>query len=278
MTDALFARLRHPVHGPLLVTAVAWVLMSAHWAPMVVPGILLVAFCLARPDGASTPLLWWVGTALWLTVEVFRQAHLEDHVMLFTAWLAAVAVSLHGPRDSFGTRAALQARLLVGIAFAAAVGWKLWFGTFVNGLSLWVFTLADHRFAPLATAIGLDDDELSAQRSALSAVLEGTRGSLTLDSPASVRWALLAAGAGALLLEAAVAVSHLAPDAWPVARLRLPTLVVFGVMTYAVVPVVPFALLLSLLALVTARWDQRWLWVIPLMVLVSVARLAVFAF
>jgi hypothetical protein len=58
------------------------------------------------------------------------------------------------------------------------------------------------------------------------------------------------------------------------AALRLPALVLFGVVTYSVVPVLPFAALLATLAMVVARWRREVMWVFPVMVLVTAIRAA----
>lgn len=274
--DLLIERLRHPRSGIVLVTAVVSLLMGTHWPPMVAPGLVVLTLAVVRPQLAARPIVWWLMAGLWLAAFVLVQDRMEDHVHLFTAWLVALAVSLSTGRDeSFVDRAAAQARVLVGVTFAVAVAWKVYFGHYVSGAALWTFMIIDDRFAPLARAVGLSEADLADGRAGLRSVLDGSQSTFTLDASDTVVWRIAAAGMGTLVLEAVIALVHLAPDSSRLAALRLPSLALFGVMTYAVVPVIPFAALLGLLALVVARWRWGVMWVFPLMVIVSISRFLV---
>jgi hypothetical protein len=96
--------------------------------------------------------------------------------------------------------------------------------------------------------------------------------------PSHLIWKVAVVAVLTLLLEVSVAASHLAPNGSLLAKLRLPSIVVFGLMTYAVVPVLPFAALLATLAMVTARWRTQVMWVFPVMVLSSIVRLVTLQF
>jgi hypothetical protein len=54
--------------------------------------------------------------------------------------------------------------------------------------------------------------------------------------------------------------------------------VVFGVVTYGMVPVVPFAALLALFAMTIARWRPAALWVLPAFMIVIATRVTLLAF
>lgn len=273
--DAWLARIREPRFGIVLFSAVLSLLMAAHWPPMALPGLVVLGTAIFRPQIVVLPVVWWVMAGLWLTVVVLVQDRMEDHVPLFTVWLVALAISLADDADdAFVQRAAWHARVLVGVTFTAAVSWKLYFGDFVNGTTLWMFMIVDDRFNPLAMMVGLSDADLERDHNGLSSLLQGTLGTVTLDAPPTVIWRITAAAVFTLLVEAVIAVSHLAPDTSRLAALRLPSVVLFGVMTYAVVPVVPFAALLAVLTMIVARWRREVMWVFPVLVLVSVARLA----
>ena len=276
MIDTALARLREPRLGMVFVSGVVALLMAAHWPPMAVPAIALLGLAVVRPQIAVRPVVLWALAASWFAAILLVPERMEDHVPLFTIWLVALAVSL-GPDNGteFVSRAAWHARMLIGVTFAAAVAWKLFFGTYVNGVTLWTFMLVDKRFQPLATVVGLSDSTIEQQRVALSALLAGSRDSVPLESPTAVVWIITATAVLTLLLEATIAMSHLLPDSSRLAVLRLPSIALFGVVTYGVVPVVPFAALLSLMAVAVARWRYGAMWVMPVLMVVSVARLMV---
>jgi hypothetical protein len=120
--------------------------------------------------------------------------------------------------------------------------------------------------------VGLPDAAVDAQRAAIADLLAGTASSAALEAPRSVIPRIVVLAILTLLIEATVAVSHLAGDHRRVAALRLPSLVAFAVLTYAVVPVLLFAALLAVLAMATAQWRADVLWVFPVFVLVPLVR------
>lgn len=266
-------RLRDPRYGMAFLTAVVSLVMALHWGPMLAPGTAVLAAAIIRPDLAVRPAVWWAMAALWAVALVVEQPRMEDHVHLFAAWLVALAlVMAHRDDETLVRGASWHARMLVGVAFSAAVAWKLYFGEFVTGVTLRLFMLVDGRFAPLAGMVGLPDGTLERDRGQLANLLDGTIDTMTLAPGA--RWRLAVVAAATLVIEAVVAASHLAPDSSPLARLRLPSLALFGVTTYAMVPVLPFAALLGVLAIVVARWRHDVMWVLPALVLVAAVRVA----
>jgi hypothetical protein len=267
------ARLRQPRFGIVFLSAVLSLLVSLHWAPMAVPSLAAVVLCLARPDLAVRPVAWWALAGCWLTAMVVAPERMEDHVPLFAIWLTALALSLRRrDDDAFLSHAALQARLLIGVTFTAAVAWKLWFGTYLDGVTLWMFMVADNRFAPLARVVGLSSEDLATTRDNLSDVLDGDAVSTALQASGWTEWTIVLVAVMTLVLEAVIALSHLAPDSTHVARLRLPSIVLFGVVTYGTVPVVPFAVLLALLTMTIARWRPQAMWVLPAFMVVIATR------
>ena len=273
MIDTWMARLREPRFGVVFCTAVIAFLMSAHWTPMALPGAVVIVLAVLRPQVAVRPLVWWVMAVLWFAALILVQDRMEDHVFLFSVWLVALAICLARDDDTFLDQAAWQARVLIGVTFAAAVGWKLVFNEYVSGMTLWGFILLDHRMAPLATGLGISDTAVAQGRSALSEVMAG--GPDVYQAPSDLMWRVSVVAVLTLLLEGAIAVSHLLPGSSRLAVLRLPSIVVFGVVTYSVVPVLPFAALLGTLAIVVAGWRREVMWVLPVMVLPSVIRLVI---
>lgn len=273
MMDTWMARLREPRFGMVVITAVVALLMAAHWRPMALPGVVVVALTVLRPQIAIRPVVWWVMAGVWFAAVVLIQDRMEDHVHLFAVWLVALAIALVQDDDTFIDHAAWHARVLIGVTFTAAVAWKLYFGEYVTGTALWTFILVDGRFEPLATVVGLSDTAIEQDRESLTELLAGTVDTISLEASPSVTWPITAVAVLALVLEAVIAASHLVADSSRLAAFRLPSVVLFAVVTYAVVPVVPFAALLALLAMSAARWRRDVMWIFPVMVLVSVIRL-----
>jgi hypothetical protein len=269
-------RLRQPRFGIVLLSVVLSLLVSLHWAPMAVPSLVALVLCVARPDLGSRPATWWVLAACWGVALVIAPEHMEDHVPLFTVWLVALALSLRcSDEGDFLAAAGFQARLLIGVTFTAAVLWKLWFGTYLSGVTLWMYMVADDRFGPLAAVVGLSQEDLAFARSDLSGVLDGTVSSVTFQASGWTEWMIVLVAVMTLLIEAVIALSHLSPDATRIARLRLPSVVLFGLVTYGTVPVVPFAVLLALLAMTIAQWRPRVMWVLPAFMVVIATRVVI---
>ena len=270
MIDRFLADLREPRIGVTVLTSVVSLLMAAHWTPMMFPGLVVLALTVVAPTLAVRPVVWWVLAALWFAAVVFQQDRMEDHVYLFTVWLVALAVSLSAGAESFLDHAAWHARMLVGVTFTVAVLWKMLFQQFATGMTLWTFLVTDHRFSPLASGLGIPHAALHEGQEQLTAVLAGTTDSYQPST--DLLWRVTVVAVLTLLLEASVAVSFLSPDASRVARLRLPSIVTFGLVTYSLVPVLGFAALLATLATVVARWQRSAAWVFPVMVVAALVR------
>jgi hypothetical protein len=275
MIDRMLDHLRQPRVGIVVLTAAISVLMSAHWWPMAVPSFAFLALAVVKPATASKPLPVALLATCWFAALVIASDRMEDHVPLFAVWLVALTVSLTKEGDEFVNQAAWQARMLVGVTFTAAVAWKLFFGTYLSGVTLWSFMLIDGRFAPLAFMVGLPDESIETGREGLRELLAGSTDAVLLDAPSMAITAIVVTSILTLALEALIAASHLVPDNSRLARLRLPSVVLFAVATYAVVPVMPFAALLALLSMTTARWRRGTLWVFPVLMFVSATRLAI---
>jgi hypothetical protein len=278
MIDRFLARLHEAWFGVPFMSAVVSLVMSTHWAPMALPSLAVLVVCVVRPHVGTHPAVWALMACLWAAALFVVPERMEDHVPLFTIWLVALAICLGRGRDRFLDEAGFQARVLLGVTFTAAVVWKVVFGTYLDGVTMWTFMVADERFRPLSAAVGLTPDRIATDRSAISSLLAGEASSVPFDASGWTVAAIVLVSVGTLLLEALIAASHLAPDSSAVARLRLPSIVVFGTVTYGVVPVLPFALLLALFAMIVAGWRRNVMWVLPLFMVVIAVRTAVLAF
>jgi hypothetical protein len=112
----------------------------------------------------------------------------------------------------------------------------------------------DDRFAPIARAAGLTDDQIAANREALEplpAGAEALNGPVLTEPPMLRRVAALLTWGG-LALELLVAVSFLAPPGLPAHA----SLLAFCLLTYAIAPVAGFGWLVAVLGLATWPEDR----------------------
>jgi hypothetical protein len=263
-------RLRSPVGAVLFATALVGVIMSVHWNPLLIATVPLTLATLA-PQLVDRPQLWFGAGSVWATVVVVRRHDMEDHVYLYVAWLLAVAVSLMD-RESFVDAAAQQGRRLITIVFGLAVFWKLLLGDFITGTALWTFGAVDHRFAPLMRIVGISAEATEQSSAAVEQLAAGHLDTLPIEVSTYTSFALVAVSVGVLALEALISVSHFAADRSRLARLRVPALGLFGLVTYGMVPVLSFAMLLALMGSVVARFERRSVAILALMVTVAVVR------
>ena len=279
---AAMNQVRTPIGCVLMITAGTGIFMGAHWSPLVP---LMLAFYLATllaPSAARNSLIWFVMAAAWVAAVMIQPSAMEDHVYLYLAWLVAIAVGLLD-RDNFMDEAGRQGRYLLAIVFATATIWKLTSGSFISGAALWTSGLLDDRMAPLLNLAGISSESLADARPQVTAVvasdgetfdisLSSYSSDISLSSYSSIALTLVALGT--IALEALIAVSYAAPDTSRLAKLRAPLLVGFGFVTYAIVPVLPFALLLAVIGCTVARFERRTVLAFVAMVLVAVVRFA----
>lgn len=205
-----------------------------------------------------SPWPWLVMAAVLGGTQLQEWWLVDDHPVATTYWLAAIGVSRLGRRPD--DVLALSARLLIAGIFTLAFGWKLLSGPFVTG-DFFEYTLVrDHRFEPVAVAVGGDEPQaLEQDRLAITTFtataaagesLEITTGPRTRSVARAFTWF-------GLLVEGAVAASFLAPLRGRWQLLRAATLIGFCLTTYAVVPVAGFAVLLLIMGM--AQSDRPWI-------------------
>jgi len=249
-------RLQTSTGRVVLGTSAVGVLMGAHWAPMA--GIMVIFFLVTLfvPTIARQGTTWMFIAGIWAIAVVIRRNLMEDHVYLYVAWLVAVGVSLLTP-TRFIDEAGRHARHLIAIVFGFATFWKLISGSFVSGAALWTSALLDDRMRPVMRMIGISGESFDQARPDVIAVARGDQASFPLDLSSFSSFALIVVAVGTVLLEGAVAVTHAAPEGSRLASIRSWTLIVFGVITYAIVPVLPFVLLLALLSGAIVDFERR---------------------
>ena len=178
----------------------------------------------------------------------------DDHPVATTYWIAAVGVSRLAQRPADVLR--FSARLLVASLFALAFGWKLLSTQFTSGTFFEYTLVRDPRFEPVAVIVrGGAQDDLDRQRSAISAfTVDGEAGDvIELTTAPGMRSAARVFTWLGLVLEGLVATAFLMPLPNRLQIVRTVALIAFCVMTYSVIPVAGFALLLLTMGLAQAR-------------------------
>ncbi len=270
---AAMKQVRTPIGCVLMITAGTGIFMGAHWSPLVPLMLAFYLVTLLAPSAARNSLIWFAIAGAWVAAVMIQPSAMEDHVYLYLAWLVAIAVGLLD-RDNFLDEAGRQGRYLLALLFATATIWKLTSGSFISGAALWTSGLLDDRMTPLLNLAGISSESLTDARPQVTAVVasDGETFDISLSSYSSIALTLLALGT--IALEALIAVSYAAPDTSRLAKLRAPLLVGFGFVTYAIVPVLPFALLLAVIGCTVARFERRTVLAFVAMVLVAVVRFA----
>lgn len=191
----------------------------------------------------------WLALAVLLGAPQLREWwHPEDHPIATTYWLVALGLSRFGSRPEDVRRSA--ARLLLGVIFAFAFGWKLLSSQYMSNDLFRYMLVWDARFEHVAELGGTDVEVLEDERRL--AELHALQQEPGAEAPLSegprneqIAWVFTIWG---LLIEGAVAVVHLVrlPTRWT--ALRPMSVFLFCATTYLVLPVGAFGLLLCTLA------------------------------
>lgn len=232
----------------LLRASLIVVVINSNDDPPVFVATALVAFvALPRPTLLHSPWLW---AALFSAIGARQLATwhtIDDHIIATTYWCGALALGLTA-RDRRATLAA-SARLLVGVLFAFAAGWKLRSGEFVDGSFFRYTFLFDDRFETVARLAGGTTETMRDANLDRLGQLDatGVPGQIPLtEGPRNSAVAAVFTTWG-FLVEAAVALAFLVPLRPRWEWLRHGSLTAFAATTYAVVPIGGFGTLLLVL-------------------------------
>jgi hypothetical protein len=219
-------------------------------------GVLVLLFPRALRDRAV-----WSALALLVAIRIANDWPLADnHIYLLCYWVLAVALALRTPDPR--SCLAGSSRLLIGLAFAFAVLWKVAVSPdFIDGRFFRVTLLTDPRFGAATQLVGgLSKAELDANREAVVPLPHGAE--LTdppeVREPPRLRAFATFSTWGIVALEALVAAMMLAPPGrtgpW-----RHIVLLAFCGITYAFAPVAGFGWLLVVMGL--AQVEDRQVWI-----------------
>ena len=204
--------------------------------------LALAALGLAVPRVLRRPELW-AALAMLTGLRVVSDWTLADnHAYLLAYWCIAVTLAL-GAHDVAGCLA-LNARLLIGWAFAFAVLWKVALSPdYLDGRFFRVIMLTDARFAEFARlAGGLAADQFANLQASVQEQPLESAGAVV--EPARFLAVARIATLWTIAIEGAVALACLSPLGRGLSRFRDALLLCFCMTTYAVATVAGFGWLL----------------------------------
>lgn len=229
-----------PADIPLVFAGLLPVLLVAGDPLRAIVGAIVSIPAIGLRKVRRSPQFWWTVTAVYFVWWVFDWRTIDNHMALVVVWFLTVATFVTGRSiESFRS----DARLIIGLVFTFAVGWKLRSPDFLSGNFFTYTLLTDPRFEPLVRLF-TDLDQASLVTNRLQANTSTTPFSLTGTAEVAGLATLLTVGT--LVVEGLVAISWLVSrsPAW----LRHTSLATFGLVTYAIVPVAGFGLVLFAIA------------------------------
>ncbi|MFO8100296.1 MAG: hypothetical protein R6T83_11835 [Salinibacter sp.] len=238
-----------------------------------------VAGLLYRPL-QRVPAYWWALTALMALYCVLTWHDADNHKYLITYWCLAVGLSCWADDTAQALR--MNGRLLVGLCFLVAVGWKLRTPDFLTGEYYQHAMLTDDRITRVAQLLaGMDASTFNANRDAVSMLTaySSTLERVALDGPDVLRALSKGMVAWTLAIESAIIGSFLWPGRSPWAALgRDLSLLIFAATTYALANVGGFAWILLTMGLAQVRrerasWRLGYLSVLALVILYQIGPL-----
>lgn len=203
-------------------------------------------------------LLWLVLSFIIAMVNAHDWAWIDNHKYLITYWCMVCTLAV-AAEDTDGVLA-WNGRLLIGLSFTWAALWKLMAGEYFDGSFLEFTFLTDSRVETVARWLGqMSPSTLPTNRLLKEALVRfpGDQISATLTSTPALQRLALGSSYWTLLIEVAVAATFLLPNRLPAAaKLRDALLMLFIGTTYILLPVIGFALTLTIMGLAQCPRDR----------------------
>jgi len=232
-----------------------------------------VAGLLYRPL-QRVPAYWWTLAGLMGLYCALTWHDADNHKYLITYWCLAVGLACWA--DDTDQVLRVNGRLLIGLCFLLAVGWKLRAPDFLTGGYYQHAMLTDDRIARAAQLLaGLDAATFDENQMAVTRLTaySSTLDAVTLDGPAVLRPLSKGMVAWTLAIESCIIATFL----WPgrsrhMAIGRHVSMCTFAATTYALANVGGFAWVLLIMGLAQvrparARWRLAYLAVLGLVIL-----------
>lgn len=197
---------------------------------------------------SSAPWLAIFGLAM-LIITLQRSA-IDNHKYLMGYW--ALAVGLAQGEKEEARILQFNARILVGLAFAFAVFWKIFPGEFFDGSFFHLTYLSDGRFKAFTAFVGgLSASDFSSNLKAFSLfrLLPGPDSAAELSSTDTLQQVAVLSSYWTIGIESLIAVSFLALHVRKLEGMRDIFLMIFIATTYFLAPVDRFGMVLTILGL-----------------------------
>lgn len=248
------------------------VLNSSHDPVLFAAAAMLLAAGLFRSWVVEAPV-FWLGIAAAFGVRSFVSWEgVDNHVFLTIYWCLAFGCALLAldPMTALGR----SGRLLTGLAFLFATGWKVFTPTFASSEFFQFTLLVDARFRSLATSVGgISEADHAMNQASLDHLATSEFAPVTVELAGSAELIAMATAltVGTIFVEALVAVAYLVPLASRWRWIRPATLATFCASTYLLVPVSGFGAVLIVMTLADPALSRRWRQALLVLLVVVVA-------
>jgi hypothetical protein len=210
------------------------------------PIVVLCIAALVRRSLYRRASFWLVVTLILAVKHYGTWYAMANHEYLINYWCLALGLSFLTPDPRKAI--ALNARILIGLAFAFATLWKVISRDFLDGTFFHLLLLKSEHFRYVAQTIGgLASETIRENHQAILAFYGNSSAVPTaqLHSTALMPWIAGFLTLWTLVIEASIAVSFLSPVGRLVSRWRDALLLVFLITTYLITPVVGFGWILA---------------------------------
>lgn len=220
--------------------------------------VIAVAGILVRPLVTNSD--YWFAVSVFLACSAYQNWYsIDNHKYLLLYWCIALCTSAASSEPLKTLR--LNAKWLIGLAFAFAFLWKLISVDFLGYSFFYENLLTESRFETLAKWIGgVPEGEFIATADALDKLRDPDHPVLAAKIYESARLLAFARFMTwwTVILEGAIALGFLLPDRFRLSRLRDPALLVFLLTTYTAATVVGFGWVLAIMGYAQTGSEARW--------------------
>jgi len=247
-----------------LLTLLLFILHGPKGWYVKVPLIILSITGILIREVRSSPGFWFTIAMFMLAHDIVGWSSVDNHKWLYAWWCIALGMTALAPPESQLSVIKINARLLIGLAMAFAVVWKLLSVDYLDGTFFKWELLNDSRFRGVAQYVGgMDEQALNKNRDIRRSIHKSFRKdpkpieSAKMNSGPRIDAIALAMTWWTIIIEFLFALSCLWPGDGSIARLRALTILVFIATTYLLAPVQGFGWMVIVLGFVQCPEQYR---------------------
>lgn len=235
------------------LTLLLLVLYGGSYWDLKVPTVIVAALGMIAPPLARKWWYWAIITVIVGFATVPRLYVVDNHKVLMLWWCFALTVSMRAE-----SRLRWNARLLIGLCFVLAAGWKFATLDFVDGSFLHHTMLADGRFATFSRLVaGVSSDALRENADMLGRLYAGQLTSVNLADSGASDTIAVGMTIWTLIIEGFIGISFLLANRSVHLRwARNVALVGFIATTYPIATVIGFGWLLTIMGYAQCRRSE----------------------